>query len=69
MTRPANTVLLSLAAAVVAGCGGGSDATSEQRVDRCLEQQPDATKAQCEEWEDAGELADDGSHKGHEDAG
>lgn len=62
--------LLLLGALLAAGCGGG-DATTEssspkQRIDACLEQQPDATRADCEEWEQDGQLADDGSHKGHE---
>lgn len=52
-------------AVLLAGCGG-SDATPKQRIDGCLDRQPDATKAECEQWEEDGELDDDGTHKGHE---
>ena len=56
---------------VMAACGGGDQAdgstkTASQRVAACLEQQPDATKAQCSEWEADGTLADDGTHKNHD---
>lgn len=59
-------LLVLLAALIAAGCGG-SDATAEQRIERCLEKQPDATKADCEQWEEDGELDDDGTHRGHEE--
>ena len=59
---PALVILLAL---LLAGCGG-SDVSASQRIERCLDKQPDATKADCEGWEDEGELADDGTHEGHE---
>ena len=55
-----------IVAAVAAGCGGSS-ASAKERVAACIDRYPDATKADCEEWDDAGELDDDGTHEGHED--
>ncbi len=49
---------------IAAGCG--SSVTASQRVDRCLEKQPDATEADCKQWEKDGQLEDDGTHEGHE---
>lgn len=68
--------LLAAAALVAAGCGGGddegaggsSDVTPQQRIDACLTQQPDASRAECEEWEQEGQLGDDGVHEEHESA-
>lgn len=68
--------LLAVTVLVAAGCGGGDDAggdgsskvTAQQRIDGCLTQQPDATRAECEGWEQDGELRDDGVHKDHASA-
>lgn len=74
MTRPrgastvrsgATSLATLLAAVAVAGCGGDSSVSAEQRIERCLGKQPDATQADCKAWEEKGELADDGSHAGH----
>jgi hypothetical protein len=58
--------LIVLFAAVLASGCGGSDGNSKDRVAGCVDKYADATKADCQEWEDAGELQDDGTHKGHE---
>lgn len=62
-------VLLAAASLVAAACGGSREAKSvstSERVAACLKQQPDATKTQCKGWEADGQLADDGTHKGHD---
>lgn len=69
MRVPATVVLLTSVTLLVAACGGSSEKKSVSGTDRvaaCLEQQPDATKTQCEGWEKDGQLADDGTHKGHD---
>lgn len=55
-------ILLSIA---VLATGCGETVSASQRIDRCLEKQPDATKADCEGWEKDGELQDSGAHKEH----
>lgn len=75
MTVPRSWIATVVAALVAAGCGGGdgssdgdgSTVTAADRVDRCLSAYPDATRSDCEEWEADGQLADDGTHEGHED--
>lgn len=65
-TRVTTVIVFGL---VAAGCGGsdeGSSVSASTRVERCLEQQPEATKSECEGWEKDGQLADDGTHQGHE---
>ncbi len=67
--RTVQMILVLLAAGlVVAACGGSDDSsvTASERVSACLEQQPDATKTQCEGWEKDGKLEDDGTHKNHD---
>ena len=61
-------LLVLVLALVAAGCGGGSDSevSASTRVERCLEKQPEATKTECEGWEQDGQLNDDGTHQGHE---
>jgi hypothetical protein len=61
-------IVVCAASFVAAGCGGGSDSsvTGSERIAACLEQQPDATKTQCEGWEKDGKLEDDGTHKNHD---
>lgn len=67
MSRIRLTAILAVGL-VAAGCGGGdSGVSASTRVERCLEQQPESTKAQCEGWEKDGELADDGTHERHEE--
>jgi ABC-type glycerol-3-phosphate transport system substrate-binding protein len=60
--------IVLIAAAVAAGCGGSS-ASSKERVSACVDKYPDATKADCQEWDDAKQLDDDGTHEGHENMG
>lgn len=67
MIRWTTLLLFALLTMLLAGCGGDSDVSAAQRITRCLDKQPDATKADCTEWEDAGEVADDGTHEGHDD--
>lgn len=65
-TRITYVLVLGL---VAAGCGGSGDSSSvsaSTRVERCLEKQPEATKSECEGWEKDGQLADDGTHQGHD---
>lgn len=62
--RPLLPIVLLATLLALAGCG--SSATPEQRVDRCLTGQPDATRADCEQWERDGELDDDGRHQRHD---
>lgn len=64
--RPKSAFLITIAAVIVGGCGGGGEVTAEQRVERCLSKQPDATEADCKQWEKDGDLGDDGAHEGHE---
>lgn len=64
MLRRSTIVLVTVL--VAAGCGGSSS-TAKERIAGCLDKQPDATKADCKEWEQGGELDDDGTHKGHDD--
>lgn len=68
MITRARLVVLPLLAVLVAGCGGGgdSDVSASTRVERCLDKQPEATKSECEGWEKDGQLADDGTHEGHD---
>ena len=68
MTARVRLVILSLLAVLVAGCGGGGDSnvSASTRVERCLDKQPDATKTECEGWEKDGQIADDGTHEGHD---
>lgn len=68
MTARARLVILPLLAILVAGCGGGNDSSvsASTRVERCLDKQPEATKTECEGWEKDGQLADDGTHEGHD---
>jgi hypothetical protein len=68
ISRPRLAALLPLFAVLVAGCGGGGDSSvsASTRVERCLDKQPEATKSECEGWESDGQLADDGTHEGHE---
>ena len=60
--------IVVIAGLVAAGCGAGdgSDVSASTRVERCLEKQPEATKSECEGWEKDGQLADDGTHEGHD---
>ena len=58
------SLMVLVAAAIATGCGGSG--SSKERVAGCVDKYADATKADCEEWDDAGELEDDGTHEGHE---
>jgi outer membrane biogenesis lipoprotein LolB len=62
------TLLIASTCLVLAGCGGETEesVTPQQRIDRCLQEQPDATQSDCEQWEADGELRDDGTHEGHD---
>lgn len=64
----ARFAFLPLLAVVVAGCGGGGDSevSASTRIDRCLDNQPEATKPECKSWEQDDQLADDGTHEGHD---
>lgn len=66
MIDPRSLFTVAAASLVLAACGGS--ATAAERIDGCLKKQPDATEAECKQWEKDGELADDGTHEGH-DAG
>ena len=57
--------MTTIAAAAVLAAGCGSSVSASERIDGCLEKQPDATEADCKQWDDDGELEDDGTHKGH----
>jgi hypothetical protein len=59
-------VLLALFSVVGAACG--ETVSADQRVERCLGKQPDATKSDCEKWEKDGELRDNGTHENHEES-
>lgn len=79
-TRISTTLALASIALLAAGCGGGDDGGSDDsaaversskvsgatRIEKCVEQYPDSTKAECEEWEADEQLADDGTHREHE---
>lgn len=56
-------IVLLVAMLMLSACG--ETVSASDRIDRCLNKQPDATKADCEKWEQAGELADNGTHEGH----
>lgn len=71
MRRPAIFLLTAVASLMLAGCGQSDDkntptTTPKKRVAACLEQQPDATRSDCEAWEQDGMLAEDGTHEDHE---
>ena len=57
--------LIALLSLVAAGCG--ETVSADQRIERCLSKQPDATKSECEAWEKDGQLRDNGVHEDHED--
>lgn len=59
-------VMTTIAAAVVLATGCGSSVSASERIDGCLEKQPDATEADCKKWEKDDQLKDDGTHEGHE---
>ena len=67
--RTIQLILVLLAVSLVATACGGNDTSSVSSSDRiaaCLEQQPDATKTQCEGWDKDGKLKDDGTHENHD---
>lgn len=68
MKAPRSVLALVVFAVIAAGCGGSS-ATASERIDACVEKQPDATKSQCEGWEKDGKLNDDGTHVDHKKMG
>ena len=65
MRKSLLVILISALSLLAAGCG--ETISADDRVERCLTKQPDATKADCEKWEKDGQLRDNGTHKGHED--
>ncbi len=63
--------VLFVSGVVLVGCGGDDErsttkVTATDRVDACLSNYADATRDACEQWEEDGQLADDGTHEGHE---
>ena len=58
------TMVLMTGAVIASGCG--ETISADQRVDRCLKKQPDATRSECQQWEKDGELQDSGIHEDHE---
>jgi hypothetical protein len=56
--------VILLAAVFATGCG--ETISADERIERCLSKQPDATKADCEKWESDGQLKDNGTHEGHD---
>lgn len=74
--RSSTMFVIAVIGAAMAGCGGSSSAdapvertskvSGATRIDRCVEQYPDSTKADCEEWEADEQLGDTGVHRDHE---
>lgn len=75
MTPRRSIIILAAMGLVATGCGGGDkdgesgSVSAKDRVVACLERQPEATKSDCEQWEEDGQLDDDGTHRGHESMG
>jgi hypothetical protein len=59
--------IVLLVAAAAAGCG--SSVSAKEQVKACVDKYPDATQADCQEWQKDGQLEDDGTHQGHENMG
>ena len=64
MRNRISIIVISIAAIVATGCG--ETISADQRVERCLSKQPDATETDCKKWEKDGQLEDNGRHRGHE---
>lgn len=77
-TRTSALLMFTSLSIIATGCGGDSDGddsaavtrtskvSGATRIERCIEQYPDSTKAECETWEDDEQLGDDGTHREHE---
>lgn len=70
MRRASTIIALVTLSALLAACGGEDKTTEKvsasQRIEKCVSEYPDSTKADCEEWESDGQLDDEGKHKDHE---
>jgi hypothetical protein len=58
--------VVAVTASVIIAAGCGESIGPDQRIERCLSKQPDATEADCSQWEKDAELNDNGTHRGHE---